>query len=322
MIDRRTFLKVSTSSTIGLAASAWAQEAPPSRTIRFIVPFGPGGPTDVLARIVADAMRSKWPAGTIVENRAGAGSMIGTSVVARSEADGTTIGVVTSSYMINPAVREKMPFDTTTDLRGLTQIASSYLVLAAHPSFSASDIPSLLKVARATSEPLAYATPGIATAPHMAAELLQRAGQIKLQHVPYNGATEALSDVLAGRIPLMFDLWHSVRAYVDDKTLKILGVINGQRIPSASHYPCIGETLPGYEVSSILGLIVPKQTPVALVERMAADVTAFVKSDEFKKKAEQFGMQPIGSSPKEFDQFITADIVRWKQIALTAGIRL
>ncbi|MDH7794060.1 MULTISPECIES: substrate-binding domain-containing protein [unclassified Beijerinckia] len=322
MIDRRTFLKASAASTAGLMTPAIAQDVVPARIVRFVVPFGPGGPTDVLARIVADAMRGKWPAGTIVENRAGAGSMIGTTFVARSEPDGTTIGVVTSSYMINPAVREKMPFDTSTDLRGLTQLASSYLVLAAHPNFPASDIPGLLKTARSMPDPLAYATPGIATAPHMAAELLQRAGQIKLQHVPYNGATEALTDVLAGRVPLMFDLWHSVRPYVEDKSLKILGVINGQRIPTAPQYPCIGETLPGYEVSSILGLIVPKQTPTEHVEKLATDITTFVKSDEFKKKAEQFGMQPIGSSPKEFDQFIAADIARWKQIATNAGIRL
>lgn len=322
MIDRRQFLQASAAGTLGLISPAIAQDAFPARTVRFVVPFGPGGPTDVLARIVAEAMRSKWPAGTIVENRAGAGSLIGTNFVAKSEPDGTTIGVVTSSYMINPAVREKMPFDTAADLRGLTQLASSYLVLAAHPNFPANDVPGLLKAGRAAANPLAYATPGVATAPHMAAELLQRAGEIKLQHVPYNGATEALTDVLAGRIPLMFDLWHSVRPYVEDKTLKVLGVINAQRIPSAPQYPCIGETLPGYEVSSILGLILPKQTPPEHVEKLATDIMGFVKSEEFKKKAEQFGMQPVGSSPMEFDQFIAADIARWKQIASNAGIKL
>lgn len=301
---------------------ALAQERFPSHNVRIIVPFTAGGPTDVIARIISEAMAAKWSVPVIVENKPGAGTLIGTDAVAKSAPDGYTIGVVITAHVINPAVRAQMPFDTLRDLRGLTQLAEAHMVVVANPSFPADDIPGLVKSAREQKEPLAYATPGPATATHMAAELLQHMAGIKMLHVPYNGSANALTDVLANRVPVMFDVWHSVQQHVREKTIKVLGVTNATRIPNAPQYACIGETYPGYEANSMFGLMVASKTPDAVVKALSDDLIAFVKSKAFGAKAETFGMEPVGSSPPDFDRFVVGEIDKWKKIASSANIRL
>jgi len=321
-MDRRNFLVAGAATLAMGAGNGSATEAFPTRNVRVIVPFTAGGPTDVIARLLSEAMASKWSVPVIVENRPGAGTLIGTDAVAKSAADGHTIGVVITAHVINPAVRDKMPFDTLRDLRGVSQLAEAHMVVVASPSFPADDIAGLVQAARAASQPLAYATPGPATATHMAAELLQKVADIKLQHVPYSGSANALTDVLAQRVPLMFDVWHSVQQHVQEKSLKVLGVTNATPIPNAPQYKRIADTYPGYEANSMFGLVVPSRTPEATVQALAADVTAFIRSPAFAAKATTFGLQPVGSSPAEFDGFIAAEIQKWKQIASSANVRL
>ncbi|MCA6107012.1 Bug family tripartite tricarboxylate transporter substrate binding protein [Bradyrhizobium cenepequi] len=323
MIDRRRFLAATSAfAVMRPAATALAQDKFPSHNVRIIVPFTAGGPTDVVARVISDAMAAKWSVPVIVENKPGAGTLIGTDLVAKSAPDGHTIGVVITAHVINPAVRDQMPFDTLRDLRGLTQLAEAHLVVVANASFPADDIPGLVRTARAQTEPLAYATPGAATATHMAAELLQKVADVKMLHVPYNGSANALTDVLANRVPLMFDVWHSVQQHVQEKTIKVLGVTNATRIPNAPQYACIGETYPGYEANSMFGLVVTAKTPDTLVKRLSDDLIAFVKSPVFAAKAETFGMQPVGSTPEEFDRFVAGEIGKWRTIASSANIHL
>ena len=322
-MHRRSFL-AGTTATAGTAlfGSTVGAQAVPSRTVRVIVPFGPGGPTDVVARILADAMAPVWSVPVIVENKPGAGTLIGTQEVARSEPDGHVIGIVISAHGINPAVRRKMPFDTVKDLRGLTQLAEAHMVLVAHPSFPADTVPDLVKLARAQPDPIAYATPGPATAVHMAAELLQRVAEMKLLHVPYSGSAKALTDVLSNRVPLLFDVWHSVQPLVADKSLKVLGVINATRIPNAPQYPMIGETYPGYQATSIFGIVVAGATPDAVVEKLSSDLRAYIRSDAFKARAASLGMTPVGSSPAEFDATVRSEISKWRDIASAANIAI
>jgi len=322
MIDRRRFLAATSAFAVMRPGAASAQDKFPSHNVRIIVPFTAGGPTDVIARIISEAMAAKWSVPVIVENRPGAGTLIGTDVVAKSTPDGHTIGVVITAHVINPAVRDQMPFDTLRDLRGLTQLAEAHIVVVANPSFQADDIPGLVKIARAQKEPLAYATPGPATATHMAGELLQKTADIKMLHVPYNGSANALTDVLANRVPLMFDIWHSVQQHVREKTIKVLGVTNATRIPNAPQYACIGETYPGYEANSMIGLVVAAKTPDPLVKALSDDLIAFAKSPAFTARAEMFGMQPVGSTSQEFDRFVAGEINKWKTIASSANIRL
>lgn len=323
MIGRRRFLAATSAlAVMRPGAKALAQNKFPSHNVRIIVPFTAGGPTDVVARVISDAMAAKWSVPVIVENKPGAGTLIGTDAVAKSAPDGHTLGVVITAHVINPAVRSQMPFDTLRDLRGLTQLAEAHMVVVANAAFEADDIPGLVRVARARTEPLAYASPGAATATHMAAELLQKLADIKMLHVPYNGSANALTDVLANRVPLMFDVWHSVQQHVRDKTIKVLGVTNATRIPNAPQYACIGEIYPGYEANSMFGLVVTANTPDALVKTLSDDLIAFVKSPAFAAKAEIFGMQPVGSTPQEFDRFVVSEIGKWKTIASSANIHL
>jgi tripartite-type tricarboxylate transporter receptor subunit TctC len=267
-------------------------------------------------------MGPKWAVPVIVENKPGAGTLIGTDFVAKSTPDGHTIGFVITAHVINPAVRRRMSFDTLRDLRGITQLAEAHMVLVAHPSFQADDLPGLVGVANSKGEPLGYATPGAATATHMAAELLQRAANIKMLQVPYNGSANALTDVLAARVPLMFDVWHSVQQHVSEKTLKVLGVTNATRIPNAPQYPSISETFPGYEASSMFGIVVSAKTPPELVDKLSKDLIALVKSPAFAVRTEALGMLPVGSSSEEFDRFIAREIDKWRAIATTADIHL
>ena len=241
----------------------------PPGNVRIVVPFTAGGPTDVVARLLGDAMAAKWRVPVIVENRPGAGTIAGTAEVARSQPDGTTIGVVISAHTINPAIRKKLPYDTLRDFRGVTELGEAHVVLVANPEFPADDLAGFLKAAHASAEPLAFASPGTGTSTHLAGELLQRVAGIKMLHVPYNGSAPALTDVLANRVPLMFDIWHSVQQYVEASKLKVIGVANATRIPNAPQYPRIGETFPGYEANSIFGVVVAAGTPDPIVSQLS-----------------------------------------------------
>ena len=322
-MDRRMFLGASLLAGMPASTAPAAADAPvPSRTVRIIVPFGPGGPTDVVARIIGDAMATAWSVPVIVDNKPGAGTLIGTTEVARSEPDGHTIGIVISAYVINPAIRKTMPFDTLRDLRGLTQIAEAHMAVVAHPSFPADDIPGFVRHAKAQAEPIAYATPGPGTAVHMAAELLQRVAGIKLVHVPYNGSAKAITDVLSNRVPVLFDVWHSVQPQVAEGSLKVLGVTNATRIPNAPQYPRIGETYPGYEASSLFGLVVSGRTPQPVVDKLSADLRTLIRSDAFRARTDALGMSPVGNAPGEFDEVIRREIGKWREIARNAGIAI
>ena len=322
-MDRRQFLIAAGMGAASTCArTAIAQDKYPSRNVRLVVPFAAGGPTDVIARLLGEAMAAKWKVPVIVDNKPGAGTLIGTDAVAKAPPDGHTVGIVITAHVINPAVREKMPFDTQRDLRGVTQLAEAHMVVVANPSFPADDIPGLVRVASESKEPIAYASPGVGTATHMAAELLQKYANIKMLHVPYNGSANALTDVLAERVPLMFDVWHSVQQLVQEKSLKVLGVTNATTIPNAPQYRRIADTYPNYEANSMFGLVVPSGTPETIVRALATDATAYVRSAEFATKAAELGMQPVGSTPREFDAFISREIAKWRDIATKSNIRL
>jgi tripartite-type tricarboxylate transporter receptor subunit TctC len=213
-------------ASLGVSGLASADTKFPSGNVRFVVPFTAGGPTDVFARLCGDAMSKKWSVPVIIENKPGAGTIAGTAEVAHSPPDGTTLGFVISAHTINPAIRKKLPYDTLRDFRGVSELAEAHVVLVTNPAFPADDLAGLLKIARGSSEPLAFASPGTGTSTHLAGELLQRVAGIKMLHVPYNGSAPALTDVLANRVPLMFDIWHSVQQYVDTGQLKVIGVAN------------------------------------------------------------------------------------------------
>jgi tripartite-type tricarboxylate transporter receptor subunit TctC len=321
---RRRQVIAGLAATLGVpcVSRAWAQSKFPSRNVRFIVPFSAGGPTDVVARLIGDAMSAKWSVPVVVENRPGAGTLVGSAEVARSQPDGYTVGFVISAHTINPAVRKKLPYDTLHDFRGVTELAEAHVVLVANSAFPANDLDGFLTLARSAPEPLAYASPGAGTSTHLAGELLQKVAGIKMLHVPYNGSAPALTDVLANRVPLLFDIWHSVQQTVEVEQLKVLGVANATRIPNAPQYPRIGETFPGYEANSIFGVVVAGKTPDDLVAKLSGDIAEYIRSAAFAQKATALGMDPVGSTAEEFDALIRKQIVKWQEIASASGISI
>jgi tripartite-type tricarboxylate transporter receptor subunit TctC len=306
---------------VGGSAAAQPGEPFPSRAVRIVVPFTAGGPTDVLARMLAERLSARWKQPVVVENRAGGGSTIGTNLVAKAAPDGHTLGMVVMAHVVNPAIRNDLPYDTLNDLAGVSQLTTSACVLVAHPSLAANTLPELIALAKARPGTLSYATPGTGTLNHVSGALLNQQAGIDLLHVPYGGSAAAHSDVLSGRVPLMFDVWSPVREYVRAGKLKVLGMTVKNRLPGEPALPTIAETLPGFEVVSAFGLVTSSKVPRAIIDKVGADVAAVVREEAFAARVREFGMEPVGSSPQEYDRFIRAEVARWSRVVREANIK-
>lgn len=319
--NRRRFMTAAAAVTASFAVPTRAQEPFPSRALRIVVPFTAGGPTDVLARMLAQRLSEKWKQPVVVDNRAGGGSTIGTNLVAKAAPDGYTIGMVVMAHVVNAAMRNDLPYDTVGDLVGVSQITSSACALVAHPSLPANSVAELIALAKTRPGTLSYATPGVGTLNHVSGALLNQQAGIDLVHVPYGGSAAAHADVLSGRVPLMFDVWAPVKEYVRSGKLKVLGITLKERLASDPGYPTIAETLPGFEVVSAFGMVTSSKVPRSVVDKLGVDIASTVKEDAFVSKVRDFGMDPVGSSPQEYDRFIRSEIARWSLVVKQANIK-
>ncbi|MGA0572778.1 tripartite tricarboxylate transporter substrate binding protein [Variovorax sp. VNK109] len=299
-----------------------AQDAFPSKPVKIIVPFSAGGPTDVLARMLGERLSDRWKQTVVVENRVGGGSTIGTNLVAKAAPDGHTIGMVVMAHVVNPAIRSDMPYDTLADLSGVSQLTTSACVLVAHPSLPANSVAELIALAKSKPGTLSYATPGVGTLNHVSGEMLNKRAGIDLLHVPYSGSAAAHADVISGRVPLMFDVWAPVREYVKAGKLKMLGVTLKDRLTADPQYPTIAETLPGFEVVSAFGMVIGSKVPRPVIEKIGADIASVVKEPQFAAKVRDFGMEPVGSMPRDYDEFIRTEIARWSKVAKDSNIKV
>lgn len=301
-----------------LTSAARAQTA---RPVRLIVPFPPGGPTDVFGRILAERLAQRWGQTVIVDNRPGAGTIVGTQALTQAAPDGQTLAVAISAITVNPALRDDLPYDTLRDIAPVSLAARAHVALVANPSLGARDLAAMIELARRTPGGLSYASPGNGTLVHLAGELLARRAGAPLVHVPYQGSAPALTDVLAGRVPLLFDVWHSVRPHVEAGRLVVLGTGSDTPIPTHPDLPRISQSFPGFVVTSTFGVIAPGATPIAVRERIAGDVRAVLADREVAARLADLGMQPVGAGPEEYGAFIAADIARWRGVVREAGIR-
>ncbi|MGE4337545.1 MAG: Bug family tripartite tricarboxylate transporter substrate binding protein [Pigmentiphaga sp.] len=294
----------------------------PQRETRLLVPFPPGGPTDVIARILAQGLDAKWGPPVIVENRPGAGTLIATQQIAKAPPDGHLFGMVISAYTINPAIRSNMPYDTLRDLTGITQVARANMVLVASPDTPFSTVPELIEYARANPGKLSYATPGPGTATHLAGELFKKEAGVDIMHVPYNGSGPALTDLMGGRVDIMFDIYHSVKPHVEAGKLKLLALTAADRDPAQPNVPVIAEQLPGFEVYSTIGMVAPAGTPAPVIERIQQDLADVLASEEVRERFSQLGITPVGSTPDEWNAFVRSEIERWTNVARENNIRI
>ena len=306
----------------GLLTPVAGQEFP-TKPVRFVVPFPPGGATDIVGRLVGARMQEVWKSQpVIVENRPGAGTVVATEYVARSAPDGHTLGFVVTAHVINPSLRSSMPYDTLKDLAAVTQVSTQHLVMAVHPSVEARNIAELIALAKKQPGKLSYATPGSGTAMHLSVELLKNAAGIDLVHVPYKGGAPALQDVLGGRVPILMDVLYAVQPQIKSGRIRVIGLLSPQRDPANPELPVIAETVPSVSAVSIVGIVAAGGTPPALVRRISADLAAAIRGSDLTEKMTQQGMVPVGSSPEEFDAFIRAEIEKWSKVVKASGAKV
>jgi tripartite-type tricarboxylate transporter receptor subunit TctC len=305
-----------------VALPVQAQEFP-AKPVRFVVPFPPGGATDIIGRLVAARMQEVWKAQpVIVENRPGAGTVVATEYVARSAPDGHTLGFVVTAHVINPSLRAKMPYDTLKDLAAVAQVSFQHLVMAVHPSVEAKNIGELIALAKREPGKLSYATPGSGTAMHLSVELLKNVTGIDLVHVPYKGGAPAQQDVLGGRVPILMDVLYAVQPLIKSGRIRVIGLLSPQRDQANPDIPAIAETVPEVSAVSMVGIVAAGGTPRALVRRISADLSAAIRGSDLTEKMTQQGMVPVGSSPEEFDAFIRAEMEKWSRVVKASGAKV
>jgi tripartite-type tricarboxylate transporter receptor subunit TctC len=292
----------------------------PTRNVTIFVPFAAGGPTDVIMRILGERLSARWGQSVVIENRPGAGTIVATAALARAAADGHTLGVVTNSFAINPAINQPLTYDTLKDFAGISMVVSVPVVLVANPTFAPNSVAELVAFAGKTGEPINFTSPGPRTVGHLAGAWLANLAGIKLTHIAYNGSAPALTDVVAGRVPIMFDLWSSVKPFVTDGRLKVIAVASAQRLQDAPQYPTLAETFPGFDVNAFQAIVAPKGVAPDVIENISADIRSVVSSPEFAEKVKPLGVFPKSTSPQELDATIRKEIERWTAIAKAANI--
>ena len=308
-----------------LAASA-AQAQPaadfPTSTVRLFVPFAAGGPTDVVARILAEQLSARWGGKTVlVENRPGAGTIVATAAVAKAPSDGHSMLIATNSLLINPAISLKLPYDTLKDFQPVSMIATQPVALVATKSFPPNNVAELVAAARQASAPLNYTSPGPRGVGHLAGEMLKQRAGIEMTHINYNGSAPALTDVVAGRVPLMFDIWHSAKRYVDGGQLKLIAGASAERFPDMPNVAAMAETYPGFSVMAFNAIVAPAGVPAPLLEKLSADIRAVVNSDAFRDKTRHLGINAYGNTPAELAAWMRGEIERWQEVAKAANLK-
>jgi tripartite-type tricarboxylate transporter receptor subunit TctC len=295
----------------------------PSKSVRLIVPFPPGGPADVLGRVYAEKLSAAWSQSVIVENRAGAAGNIGSDMTAKAAPDGYTILLIASSHVINSALYDKLPYDPIKDFTPLSQVAYYSLVLVAHPSVPAQSLSELVALAKAQPGKLALVSAGNGTPTHLTAELFRTAAQIDFLHVPYKGAAPATNDLLAGQGQLMFNNPVSALPHVTAGKLKALAVTGTQRSALAPDIPTVAESgYPGFEAGTWYAFLAPAGLPPEISKKLSRDIVAITKQDDLKARFAKMGIEALGSTPEQLSEVMQADLVKWSAVIRNANIKL
>jgi tripartite-type tricarboxylate transporter receptor subunit TctC len=313
-----------TAVAFAIAVLAHAQDpAYPTKPIRFVVGQAPGGATDIVARLVAAKMPETLGQNAIVENRTGAAGSIGAASVAKSAPDGYTVLVVSSSYSINPSLYASLPFDPQKDLVPVSLLAEAPFLLVVHPSVPAKSVKDLIALAKAKPDTLTYGSGGNGSSGHLAGALFENQAGIKLSHVPYKGAGQALVDVVAGQITFMFASVLSSTPHVKQQRLRVLGVTGVKRSSALPEVPTISEAgVRGYSTSTWYGLLVPAGTRPAVIDRISGAAHKAVNSADLRTKMLADGAEPEGSTPAEFQKHLAAEMAKWRKVVKAAGVKV
>jgi len=304
------------------ALGASAADVYPSKPIRFVVPYPPGGPTDAMARLIQGPLQAKFKVPVIIDNRGGAGGNIGTGMVAKSAPDGYTILLAASGPMaVNKTLYKSIPFDPDKDFAPVIQISAFPLVLEVHPSVTVKNVKQFIAMAKEQPDMLSFASAGNGTPQHLAGELFNTAVGTRLQHVPYKGAGPALNDVLGGHVKVMFDILGSSVQYIKTGKLHPIAVTTATRVPSLPDVPTLAESgLSGYNFTGWHGIVAPATTPKPVVMRLNQVLNEIFADPAFRKKWEELGTPVVGGTPEAFGTLMRTESVKLGKVVKDAGV--
>ncbi len=304
-----------------VATSALAQDWP-TRPVKLMVGVPPGGPTDTVARAVAPDLSEALGQPVVVENRAGASAVIATDAVAKAAPDGYTLAFIYITHATNPTLKANLPYDTLRDFAAVSMVGWQSMVLLAHPSFPAKTVQEVITLAKAQPGKIDYAASDSGSAPHLAGELFKMMAGIDLTPVPYKGTAPALTDLIAGHVPLMFVSNVSALPYVKSGKLRALAVTGRTRAEVAPEVPTVAESgLAGYEVYGWYGIAAPARTPRRVIDRLHAEVAKIARDPKMKARLAGQGLELVGNTPEEFDTFIRAEVAKWATVLKRAGLQ-
>jgi tripartite-type tricarboxylate transporter receptor subunit TctC len=300
-----------------------AQEWPSAKPVRLIVPFATGGSADVYGRVVAQRLQEALGQGFVVENRPGAGSIVGTDAVAKSAPDGYTLLVMSNTHTANESLIASKPFQLMRDFVPVAPLSASDLVLVARAGLPAPNLGEILKVAKAKPDGMTYASSGPGTPYHMAGELLKHMAGVKIVHVPYKGSAQARTDVLGGQVDIMFDAIPTMVEQVKAGKVRAIATSGKTRSPIMPDVPTLNEAgVPGYEATIWLGIMAPKGTPAAIVNRLNAEIAKITQNAEIRRQWAAQGTATVTMNVDEFTRFLNDDIAKWGNVVRVAGIKV
>ena len=305
------------------ATPAFARDAAnyPNRPIRLIVPFAPGGGLDISARLIGHKLTESWGQNVVVDSRPGAATIVGTEIASKAAPDGYTVLMITTTFAINPGLYAKLPYDPVKDFAPVTQLNSQPNVVVVAPNFAGKSVKDLIAAAKAKPGELTFASPGAGSAPHLAAEMFQRAAGVSMIHVPYKGIPAAVTDVIGGRITMLFTTTISAAPHIKSGKMRAIAITSAKRQPSMPDVPTVGETLPGYQAEAFQGMVAPAGVPQAVANKLSAEVARIIKLPDVAKRFELDGAEGVGSTPTGFAAFLNVEMQKWSKVIKDAGVK-
>ena len=306
---------------MGLVASLAHAQSYPNRPVKIVVPFAAGGPADNYARFMAQRLGDELKQSFVIDNKPGAGSIIGTDFAAKSPADGYTLLMMSNAHTVNESLIPNKPFGLMKDFVGIAPVNSSNLLLVVHPSVPVKNVSELVALAKSKPGKLNYASSGNGTPYHMAGELFKHMAGINMTHIPYRGSSGARTDIVGGQVDVMFDAETTMAEFARNGQVRMLGATGVTRSANLPDLPTVAETVPKYEATIWLGFMAPKGTPTDIVNKLNAEIRKIVNNPDVKATWTKQGAVPMSMTVAEFDQYLNADIAKWANIVKVSGAK-
>lgn len=323
LLPRRGVIGAAAAAVLGAALpGAWAQSGYPNKPIRFIVPYPPGGGTDIVVRLVAQKLSVALKQQVVVDNKPGASTIIGTELLARAAPDGYTVGLVADSLVTNPSLFPKLPYDSVKDFAPIGQMVGVPLMMVAHPSLGVKTLREFIALAKARPGRINYASIGAGSPHQLAMEWLRLLAGIEVTHVPYKGVAGALTDVVAGQVEVMFTGTSTAAPYIKDGRLVPLAVSSGKRQPAFPNVPAVAEVLSEFDMMTWYGVAAPAGTPKEITRRLSREIAAILAQPDVRERLSGLGLVPSPSTPDDFSAFMRREAVRQGRMVRLTGIKV